>query len=45
MFVGSINSKIRNLIFTEKELFREDKEPFPVSGDGPRPEGTATFYL
>ena len=23
MFVGSINSKIRNLIFTEKVLFRE----------------------
>ena len=26
MFVGSINSKIRNLIFTEKELFRGQKD-------------------
>jgi len=27
MFIGSINSKIRNLIFTEKKLFSEDQEP------------------
>jgi hypothetical protein len=33
MFVGSINSKIRNLIFTEKKLFRERKICVGCSGN------------
>ncbi len=33
MFIGSINSKIRSLIFTEKELFRERKICIGCSGN------------
>ena len=33
MFVGSINSKIRNLIFTEKKIFQDQKVCVGCSGN------------